>query len=772
MAAAAEVLYEKATKFELDGNFDRAFQLYIKSAEEHIRLSRLSEHPASRQIHKSAAAKSLERAEKIKLKKGDLVTPIARDSFAEGEQLRVLHHSSMVNGVHYPLWADSSAQQTIDLSSPRLSQEQIKLSASWNRPPPSDYILSGTRDSLYPEDVIQHIVTDCSLCASVSVCIWHNRQFASGLGVSALYPQNSDRHPIPSTTEFHTVKVFFNGAYRKANIDDHLPMYPDRGLMCMSTGSRRVLWPSLIEKAYMKLMGGYDFPGSLSTTDLHTLTGWIPETIEISSPTFERERTWVRISEAFSQGQCLLTVGTGVNLLDEHLLPLSLLPAHCYAIVNVVNNGEDRRLTILDNWIESPQKHDHSQDHGMKSAPSHDQKLEEERSSSCTISWDTLSRNTLTRLAVDSSAESDVWILLTRHIVDTKRSDEYISISVEVEDEGRVQAPMLKGSFTNNTHVLTKMRCLSCTLDIAASYDGAYDDVGFTLTVYSSAAISWSSAPPVLPYNQKTSGILSSKNSGGNPTLPTFMLNPQYHLRIHPDRSLMQGSTAKSRLSINLTGERHVPFNVSLVWSAGQRVTAVEGNDLAMTTGAYTFGHAATMKSLPPGDYTLVVSAFEPRYTGSFNLKIDCSTRIDITTIPQEGAGMFKKTVQGAWTIESAGGGPSFNKYMSNPMYELTLPFQSHVLIRLHLLIPRSSTALNVTLFRATSAGALGTLIATSGPYDDALCGVVTPQVNCQPGSYFIIPSTHNPGVLAGFRLTIHTSASGAAVEFKAAANR
>lgn len=48
--------------------------------------------------------------------------------------------------------------------------------------------------------------------------------------------------------------------------------------------------------------------------------------------------------------------------------------------LDVVNNGEDRRLTILDNWIESPQKHDHSQDHGMKSVPSHDQKLEEERS--------------------------------------------------------------------------------------------------------------------------------------------------------------------------------------------------------------------------------------------------------------------------------------------------------------------------------------------------------------------------------------------------------
>lgn len=98
-----------------------------------------------------------------------------------------------------------------------------------------------------------------------------------------MYPYDRlNMRPTISSTGKYIFKMHFNGCFRKVIIDDRLPKSQTaRTLHVVDRNNPGLLWPALMEKAYLKVRGGYDFPGSNSGTDISILTGWIPEQLAL-----------------------------------------------------------------------------------------------------------------------------------------------------------------------------------------------------------------------------------------------------------------------------------------------------------------------------------------------------------------------------------------------------------------------------------------------------------------------------------------------------------
>ena len=160
-----------------------------------------------------------------------------------------------------------------------------------------------------------------------------------------------DRHGVPiyNPAGKYLVKLTFNGVARKIVVDDRLPVSRGGDLMCSHSTHREELWVSIIEKAYLKVMGGYDFPGGNSGIDMFALTGWIPEQFRTDGTDFNPQRLWERMVSASKYGDCLITVATG-DMSDAEGERLGLVPTHAYAVLQVREVGGVRLLQLKNPW--------------------------------------------------------------------------------------------------------------------------------------------------------------------------------------------------------------------------------------------------------------------------------------------------------------------------------------------------------------------------------------------------------------------------------------
>lgn len=600
------------------------------------------------------------------------------------EEIDVLRSTSDINGRVYVPFLSFDVKEKFAFPVPysdkdgklALSPKQKQQFAKWVRPedfcdnPQMIYAVSSF-------SIRQTVVSDCSFVASLAISAQYERRFKKKLITSIVYPQNRNGDPVYNPCGKYMVKLNINGVSRKVIVDDFLPMSQYGELLCSYSNNKNELWVSILEKAYMKVMGGYDFPGSNSNIDLNALTGWIPERISIntsgSDDRFDKDKEFKRIMERFHKGHCLVTVATG-DIPDAEADRAGLVPTHAYAMLDIREVKGKRLLMLKNPWNHLRWKGRFCENDVTNWTPELQKVLNYDPKSAQTfdngvfwidyeslihfydviyINWNpelfkfttcihstwhakegpkkdryNISDNPQYRLELKSNQPSAVWCLLTRHITDKNDfADNKEFIALLVYDTGGKKIfyphdppPYKDGVRINSPHYLCKLveNKKNATYTLVVSQYEKNNTIHYTLRVYSTCEFSLTKIidPYKKQYEKRLTGQWKGVTAGGCGNYPdTHNNNPIYQVKI-------DNSNTDNCLLVELFGPKE--------YSVGFEVVAVSpnvpGGFTRISSGDYRRGYTVLeLDKISGGVYNISPSTFRPGEEGPFFLDINSS---------------------------------------------------------------------------------------------------------------------------------------------------
>ncbi|XP_067261286.1 calpain-7 [Chanodichthys erythropterus] len=606
------------------------------------------------------------------------------------EEIEVLRKTSKINGIEYVPFMSVDLRERFAFPVPfsdkrgklALSPKQKAIFSRWVRP--DDICNNPTMIfTVSSFSIKQTVVSDCSFVASLAISAAYERRYSKKLITSIIYPQNRKGEPEYNPCGKYMVKLHINGVPRKVIIDDFLPVDRNGELLCSYSSNRNELWVSLIEKAYMKVMGGYDFPGSNSNIDLHALTGWIPERIAMHSDnqSFNKDDTFRMLFQRFHRGDVLITTATGV-MTEEEGERWGLVPTHAYAVLDIREYKGKRFLQLKNPWSHLRWKGRYSERDEKNWTPdllkylNFDPKTAQKfdngvfwiiwedlcqyydviylswnpalfKESSCIhSSWDgkqgpvkdvySLANNPQYKLEVQCpQGGAAVWVLLTRHITDKDdfaQNREFITLVVYKTDGKKVYypaepPPYIDGIRINSPHYLTKIKLTSPgthTFTLVVSQYEKQNTINYTLRVYSVCKFNFSKIPTPFTHTKRINGQWKGASAGGCGNYrDSFKNNPIYQFNLEKTGPLL----------IELRGSRQysVGFEVVTVSTAGDSGSS---GSQKRGSGDYRCGFCyMEVENFPAGIYNVIPTTFLPKQEGPFFLDFSSVTPLRISQL-------------------------------------------------------------------------------------------------------------------------------------------
>ncbi|KIX01865.1 uncharacterized protein Z518_09592 [Rhinocladiella mackenziei CBS 650.93] len=719
-----------------------ALEATIKSAELYLQALRLADKPSDRKRLDTRCKALLAQAERLKTRqdspsrsmskkeqKEDLQAPVSSRKLSTRENIIILEGSKL-NGFIFKPWTSppsfdefvlrDGGSSFTDSSPLPLSSTQLESFAGWKRPrealqsiraqPNGQIVPSEAVMHLESEmDLVQDMTSDCSVVASLCAGTARMEHGHSRILHSVMHPfdPKSDRLSLSPNGKY-ILKLYFNGCWRRVEIDDYLPTSKNaRVLHVIDRRHPGLLWPALVEKAYLKVRGGYDFPGSNSGTDLAVLTGWIPQQIFLHDEDVEPECLWEEIATHFRKGHVLITIGTG-KLPRREQRHLGLAAEHDYAILDISSERDVKEMLVKNPWADGdvwrgatrrkPNRSDEersdnpSESDGMMPGTfwmdfnsvfqyfenmyinwnpglfTHRQDIH--------FSWQQDQMGLMSNILVDNpqfavtpSGTGEIWLLLNRHFRTgdytqaTAGKNGYISIFLYARDGNKVisnEGATMRGPFVDSPNTLLRITSTAKTTYTAVlvSQDLPPGKLNFTLSAFSKGSVTVSEARLQYPQKQSLKSAWTRSTAGGNSDSANYLSNPQFQVSLNESTQkialvLRVADQEDENQSTRTCSKIHV--KVLVVFSDGSRITRLRPRDVLAHSGDYRQGNAVLETELARGNYTIICSTFDQNQYADFILDLYSSSENQVTFAPLPTDGSGRLTIKSTPALFSNG---------------------------------------------------------------------------------------------------------------------